>query len=678
MQNLRLHKMFAAVVIALLLMTAFASLVGAASKAAPLVQQVRTKEVRGTIPGGQSAQIWLGLEPETSGAQVTVLSEWDRANPAGNGLNFFILDEQGVNRVGEDRLSAIAIGAGSPNFLLNGPNNVLGASFNAIGFAKYTIVVVNDSDQDANFTLRATNGFILDDSNNVSDPNAAPAETATDEAAEGSDTTPASEEAAPAESAPAATTAVTATTATTTTAGVESVATPTPAAPAPATSSTGGEVRATQLSGELPNQNDQHFIGLIPDGRDVQVTLRLTFDPQDNSELARRLNFWVLDEAGFKQFLEGADPSDVAIAAGNRVFRGQANERVASFRALGPGNFTVIVYNNATVPGSYQLSVENGLLVDDSGQTNESQSATSPVAGTGTVTGTTTSTTTATTAAPVAASTTSTTTAATRQGTLGGSYTVQSGDTLALIARDIYGDFRLYEQLCAFNKIANCNVIEVGDVIQLPTREQLNSGATAPAATPTRTPAAAAAATPSTPTNTGAATPVTSTTAVTSTTPVTTTTTQTTTSESAAGSTATGTIYETLVSNGNFRSLVAALQATGLDQTLDAADASYTLFAPTDAAFTTLRNTYKLTEAQLLALPELPDVLKYHVLSGAVMADALTDGLQVTTLEGKPITINVEGSAITVNGVASVIARDVEASNGVIHVIDVVVLPPAE
>ncbi|MCB0049889.1 MAG: LysM peptidoglycan-binding domain-containing protein, partial [Caldilinea sp.] len=75
--------------------------------------------------------------------------------------------------------------------------------------------------------------------------------------------------------------------------------------------------------------------------------------------------------------------------------------------------------------------------------------------------------------------TTTTTTTTTEStgvaGEPGGTYTVQSGDTLAIIARDIYGDFRLYEQLCAYNNIADCNVIEVGQVINLPTAEEIGA-----------------------------------------------------------------------------------------------------------------------------------------------------------------------------------------------------------
>ena len=466
---------------------------------------------------------------------------------------------------------------------------------------------------------------------------------------------------------------------TATTPAAAPTAAPTVAAPAAPTVGRISVVTGTALSGDLPNQDDQHFLGLQPDGSDVQMTLRLTFDPQDNSELARRLNFWVLTAEGLQQIVNGsAEASDIAIAAGNRVFRGQNNERVASFRSSGTGAFTVIVYNNATVPGSYNLTVEGGTLIDDAAQTKEGKAGILAVTVTGPVTGTTT-----TAATPVAATTATTTTATTgRAGEPGGTYTVKSGDTLALIARDIYGDLNLYEELCAFNSIANCNVIEVGDVVRLPTRAQLNSAAPAAAApTPTPTPAVRAT------TPTTATTPVRGTTAVTATNQVTrtgavtatnavtptTTTTRTgqTTAAPAAGSQS---IYDILAANNNYSTLVKALETTGLDTALNGAG-QLTVFAPTNAAFNALRNQFNLTEERLLALPELADTLRFHVLNGKTSAESITNGLKAATLQGKQVTFEIDGTGAKING-ANIIATDIQASNGVIHVIDAVIIPP--
>lgn len=694
MQKFSLHKMIITLVIVTLAVTSFV-VSSANTFAAPAAQQLRAKEVTGTLPGGEFAQIWLALEPETSGAQVTVIAEWDRNSPADQGLNFFILDEQGVRRVGDDSLSTIALGAGSANFVLNGPDNVLGASFNAIGLATYTIVVSNESSQDANFTLRATNAFIIDESGQVTDPNATPAadDTATDEAATDDATADdattddatteetASEEAATTEETTAVTTTVTTTE--TTTIAESTVVTPT-ATPAPAAAPVaGGTARADSLSGSLPEQNNQHFLGLEPQGRDVQVTLRLTFEPSDSSELARRLNFWVLDSNGFNQFLGGTDPSDVAIAAGNRVFRGLDNERVASFRVVGSGTYTVIVYNNATVPGTYELTIDGGVLVDDAGQTNESQASGSTLSATGTLTTTdTTADTTATDDGAGDDSATDATTTVTREGEAGGTYTVQSGDTLALIARDIYGDLNLYDEICAFNNIADCNVIEVGDIIQLPTQAQISAGEQA-AVTATPAPTTAPAATPVADEEAETETSADSDSAADESPTLTATETTTDTTESDSTDTSTDessaaadTIYATLVANGNFTTLVKGLDQAELSSVLDG-DGEYTLFAPTDAAFVALRNRFSLTEAQLLGLPELTDTMRYHVLSGSILSSDLTDGMTASTLQGKAVRFEVDGDSVKING-ANIIAADVPTANGVIHVIDAVIIPPAD
>ncbi|HMN27973.1 MAG TPA: fasciclin domain-containing protein [Caldilineaceae bacterium] len=697
------EKVTASLLVALLVMTSTATWAGAVVQAAPATQGVRDHEVKGMIPGGEFAKIWLGLEPEQSGAPITVIAEWDRPDAQNNGVGFFILDDNGLRQVGEEALSSIAIAAGDSNFILNGPSNQQGASINPVGLAKYTLVVYNDSASDANFTLRANGGFISDDSGKVTGASSAPATTETTEGAvEDPGAIPTTTTAPATPVAPAATveasTETTATVATTTTTTAAAAATPATTT-APAVTTTPTEVRATTMQGDLPEQDDQHFLGLVPSQRDGNITLMLTFDPQDSSELARRLNFWVLDEAGLTQYLRGTSPGEVAIAAGNRTFRGDTNERVASFNAVGLGPYTVIVYNNSRVPGSYTLSVEGGTLIDGSGQTNTAKAAgATGVASTGavTATGTTTGTTPAAATTTVAASTTTTTTTTTaaRAGEPGGTYTVKSGDTIALIARDIYGDYRLYQQICAFNGITNCDVIEVGDVIRLPTQAQLQSGATAPAA-----PAAAAAATPAaTPTRAAAVaatTAVTTTAGVTTTAPVTrtspvtttsaatttartgTTTTRTITSTTgSASATASGeTLVAALEADGRFTSLVEALQATGLDSVLNG-NGPFTVFAPTDAAFAALPAG---AFDQLLSDPggQLTDILRYHIIAGQTLAEDISNGMTATTVQGKPVRFEVQGNTIKING-ANVITRDIMADNGVIHVIDAVILPPPE
>jgi uncharacterized surface protein with fasciclin (FAS1) repeats len=133
-----------------------------------------------------------------------------------------------------------------------------------------------------------------------------------------------------------------------------------------------------------------------------------------------------------------------------------------------------------------------------------------------------------------------------------------------------------------------------------------------------------------------------------------------------------GTIVDVAVGAGNFSTLVAAVTAADLVETLSGTG-PFTVFAPTDEAFAAL----PAGVLDALLLPEnkavLAQILTYHVVSGTVMAADVTDG-DVATVEGSNITLST-ASGVTVNG-ATVVATDVLASNGVIHAIDAVILPP--
>jgi uncharacterized surface protein with fasciclin (FAS1) repeats len=133
-------------------------------------------------------------------------------------------------------------------------------------------------------------------------------------------------------------------------------------------------------------------------------------------------------------------------------------------------------------------------------------------------------------------------------------------------------------------------------------------------------------------------------------------------------------IVDTAVAAGSFTTLVAAVQAAGLVDTLKG-EGPFTVFAPTDEAFAALP---KETLDGLLAYPEaLGKILTYHVLAGKVMAANVSDGLSAETVAGPAVAFKIINGKPMIND-ANIIATDVEASNGVIHVIDKVILPPAE
>jgi uncharacterized surface protein with fasciclin (FAS1) repeats len=133
----------------------------------------------------------------------------------------------------------------------------------------------------------------------------------------------------------------------------------------------------------------------------------------------------------------------------------------------------------------------------------------------------------------------------------------------------------------------------------------------------------------------------------------------------------TKTILETAAEAGNFTTLIAAVEAAGLTDTLNG-EGPFTVFAPTDEAFAALPAG---TVEGLLADPAaLAKILTYHVVAGKVMSTDLTNGMTAPTVEGADITIMTEGG-VKVNE-ANVTTADIEASNGVIHVIDAVLMPP--
>ena len=131
-------------------------------------------------------------------------------------------------------------------------------------------------------------------------------------------------------------------------------------------------------------------------------------------------------------------------------------------------------------------------------------------------------------------------------------------------------------------------------------------------------------------------------------------------------------IVDTAVAAGSFGTLVAAVQAAGLVDTLKG-EGPFTVFAPTDEAFAALPKGTVESLLQPENKDQLVSILTYHVVPGKVMSTDLSDGMTATTVQGSDVTIGTTGG-VTVNG-ANVVAADVAASNGVIHVIDAVILP---
>jgi uncharacterized surface protein with fasciclin (FAS1) repeats len=131
-----------------------------------------------------------------------------------------------------------------------------------------------------------------------------------------------------------------------------------------------------------------------------------------------------------------------------------------------------------------------------------------------------------------------------------------------------------------------------------------------------------------------------------------------------------GTIVDVAVANGNFKTLVTAVKAAGLAETLSG-KGPFTVFAPTDAAFAKL--PAGTLDALLKDIPKLKAILTYHVVSGAVMAKDVNTGM-VPTVNGASLDVKASAAGVMVDN-AKVVSTDVKASNGVIHVIDTVLMP---
>ena len=132
-------------------------------------------------------------------------------------------------------------------------------------------------------------------------------------------------------------------------------------------------------------------------------------------------------------------------------------------------------------------------------------------------------------------------------------------------------------------------------------------------------------------------------------------------------------IVDTAAGAGTFNTLLAAAQAADLADVLKG-DGPFTVFAPTDEAFAALPEGTVETLLKPENKDQLAAILSYHVLPGSVMSTDLQDDMTATTVQGSDVTIDLD-NGVMVND-ASVVTADIAASNGVIHVIDKVILPP--
>ena len=136
------------------------------------------------------------------------------------------------------------------------------------------------------------------------------------------------------------------------------------------------------------------------------------------------------------------------------------------------------------------------------------------------------------------------------------------------------------------------------------------------------------------------------------------------------------TIVEVAVGNKDFSTLVAAVKAAGLVETLSG-KGPFTVFAPTNAAFEALPKGTVETLLKPENKGKLAGILTYHVVAGKVMAADVVKSKEAVTVQGQTVTVNASDAGVKI-GKANVVKTDIVCKNGVIHVIDAVLLPPAK
>jgi hypothetical protein len=135
------------------------------------------------------------------------------------------------------------------------------------------------------------------------------------------------------------------------------------------------------------------------------------------------------------------------------------------------------------------------------------------------------------------------------------------------------------------------------------------------------------------------------------------------------------TVVDIIVASEVHTLLELAVGAAGLVDALSG-EGPFTVFAPTDDAVVALTEALGITAEDLLALPNLGEILQYHVVAGEAFSDDLEDGQMITTLLGQDVTVSIDDAGVMINE-AMVIIADLEAENGVVHVIDAVLVPTA-
>ena len=576
----------------------------------------------------QFAKHYLGLQVIDTSQPVTIKMDYQpqHSHTLDESSGFYVFKQSGFDRyINAEPPSDTAFRTGTQESMGGVKRKVTQIGADDVSEI-VTIVVYNDSTMDLSYTLTGENVRFVDES--------------------GEQVVGGSTPGVPATSTPAS-------------AGLQAAAS---SAATPQAVVTTSAVRSTWVRGELNEQFDKHYLGISVVDTGQPVTIKMSYDPQDSNQIDESAGFYVFKQSGFDRYVNAASPSDSVFATGSLDTMDGIKRKVTEIGIDDVGEIvTLVTYNDTTMPFSYTLQGENILFLDDSGEQVEGDRVVVQQ--------------------PAAGTTTSSSAAGTNIDQ-GGSYTVKAGDTLGTISSQAYGSTTYWSSICTANSLSNCDLIEVGDVLTIPSQADadayLSGGVPTPAATADDTEVA-------TPTATAEAMPETTATATPEATAMAE---PTTTATPAATPAATampeptsdaGMMEDDLIEvAGNYEQLdilLLALDLAGLTTSI-ADGGPYTIFAPTNAAFASLpeaRLDMLMADSELLA-----DTLRFHVVSGKLKASDLATQTSLTTLHGGTIDVSTnDDGSLAVEGI-SIVTSDVEASNGVIHFIHQLLPDPDE
>ncbi len=586
--------------------------------------------VESTIVSGQLneqfAKHYLGLQVIDTSRPVTIKMDYQpqHSHILDEGTGFYVFKQSGFDRyINAEPPSDTAFRTGTQESMGGVKRKVTQIGAEEVSEI-VTIVVYNDTTMDLSYTLTGENVRFVDESG--------------EQVVSGS--TPAAPE-----------------TSTPTPSGLQSAAAP---AATPVAVVTTSAVRSTWVRGELNEQFEKHYLGLSVVDTGQSVTIKMEYDPQNSSQIDDSSGFYVFKQSGFDRYINAEPPSDTVFVTGSLDSMDGIKRKVVEIGIDDVGEIvTLVTFNDTTMPFSYTLQGENVLFLDDSGEQVEGDRVVVQQAGAGT---------------SASASATGT------EISLGSSYTVKAGDTLGTISSQAYGSTVYWSSICTANSLSNCDLIEVGDVLTIPSQTDAETirtgGAPTPAATAEATEAASPTATADAmPEATATATPAATADAM---------------PEATAAATPAATAMPEPTSDAGMMEddlievaedyeqldiLLLALDLAGL--TASVADGGpYTIFAPTNAAFASLpeaRLDMLMADSDLLA-----DTLRYHIVSGKLKVSDLSAQSSLTTLHGGTISLSTgDDGSLAVEGV-TIVTSDVEASNGVIHFIHQLLPDPDE